>query len=208
MIRKSTTTALLTLVALVVLGAFSAGSALAKGKPTSTFKWTGGLPALVLVLSDNNQIFKTEPMALAVECEHFGGHGILSNGKAMTTKEFTVRGLYTKCLAGGLAPATVTPAEFLVNADGSVSVVGAPIVITIPALGCSIKISNSAANTNLRLILYLNLKEDILAHVEISKINSEGSGGECGELGKVKPEGSYTGLLLIRVDGGTLQWQE
>jgi hypothetical protein len=209
MIRKSTTTGLLTLAALVVLGAFSAGSALAKGGPNSVFVWTGALPALVLVLSDNKQVFKTSATSPAIECDHFGAHGVASNGKAMTTKAITVRGTYSKCIAAGAFPASVTPAEFEVKADGSVSIVGAPIVITIPEANCSIKITNGGANSNLRLILYLNQKEDLLAHIEVNKINSVGSGIEpCGEAGVVKENGTYTGLLLVRVDGGTLQWRE
>jgi hypothetical protein len=204
--RSITATGLLSLVAMMLVGVFSTGSALAGGGPNSTFSWTGPLPGLVLVLSDNTQVFKTGPAGATVECQHFGGHGIASNGKAMTTKEITITGLYTKCIAAGAFPAVVTPATFLLNADGSVGVVGSSIVITVPELGCSIKVTSGGANNSLRLILFLNLKEDILAHVEVGKLASVASGEPCGSAGKEELEGSYRGLLLARVDGGILQW--
>ena len=204
--RRITATGLLSLVALIVVGVFSAGSALATGGSNSFFSWTGPLPGLVLVVNDNKQIFTTEPGSVQIECSSFKAHGIASNGKAMTTKEVTLTGLYTGCEAAGLG-ATVTQAEFLLSANGSVAVLK-PIVITIGALGCSIKVDGGAANNNLRLILYLNRPEDLLAHVEINNINSLASGGSCGEAGLEKPKGEYRGLFLVIVDGGTLQWRE
>ncbi|HEX5853883.1 MAG TPA: hypothetical protein VFY36_12425 [Solirubrobacteraceae bacterium] len=202
--RTTTATGLLTFVVMIVVGAFSAGSASA----VPQFLWTGPLPALVLVLNDNTQLFEFEPGGTGIECEHFKGHAIASNGKAMTTKEITVTGLYTKCFFGEIFPMTVTPAEFLLNADGSVSVVGKPIVLTIPELGCSIKINSGPPNNNLRLILYLNLAQDVLAHVEIEKIASLGSGGLCGDASVEKTELHYTGLWLISVHGGTIRWEK
>jgi hypothetical protein len=204
--RSITATGLLSLVAMILVGVFSTGSALAGGGPNSTFSWTGPLPGLVLVLSDNPQVFTAIPGQPSIICEHFGGHGIASNGKAMTTKEITITGLYSKCLVAGALEASVTPAELLLNADGSVGVVGKPIVITVPGLNCSIKVNNGVPNNNLRLLLYLNQKEDILVHVEIGKLTSLGSGGECGAAGVENTLGTYRGLLLAFVDGGTLRW--
>jgi hypothetical protein len=204
--RSITATGLLSLVAMVLVGAFSTGSALAGGGPNSVFLWTGPLPGLVLVLSDNTQVFTAFSGGTPIECEHFRGHGVASNGKAMSTKEITVTGQYNQCFAS-IFPATVSPAEFLLNADGSLAVVGKPIVITVPAAGCSIKVSNGGANTNLRLLLYLNLKEDLLVHVEIGKLTSISSGGACGTAGEFT-EGTYRGLLLAWIDGGTLRWDK
>ncbi|HEX5851499.1 MAG TPA: hypothetical protein VFY36_00245, partial [Solirubrobacteraceae bacterium] len=155
MIRKSTATGLLTLVALVVLGAVSAGSALAGGGPNSYFLWTGPLPGLVLVLARNAQVFKATP-ELEISCKHFSAHGIASNGKAMTAKEITLVGTYTGCEAPAIKQeALVSPAEFLVNANGSVAIIKKPIVVTVHALGCSLKVNSDAANGNLRLLLYV-----------------------------------------------------
>jgi hypothetical protein len=204
--RSITATGLLSLVAMILVGVFSTGSALAGGGPNSVFLWTGPLPGLVLVLSDNTQVFTAIPGGTSIECEHFRGHGIASNGKAMSTKEITLTGQYNQCFAGG-APAVVTPAELLLNADGSLTILGRPIVITIPLANCSIKVHNGGANTNLRLLLFLNLKEDLLVHVEISKLASLSTGGACGgAAGEELKEGTYRGLLLAFVDGGTLRW--
>jgi len=204
--RTTTATGFLTLLAMLVLGAFSAGSASA----VSQFLWTGPLPALGLVLSENTQFFKAVPGGTpAVTCKHFGGHGIVSNGKAMTTKEITITGQYSKCETLGIAT-KVTPAEFLLNADGSVSVVGKPIVISIGGVAnCSLKIETGPSNENLKTIKFLQDALNagaITAHVEIKGITSLGSGGECGTAGLEQKEGEYRGLLLASVDGGTIRW--
>jgi hypothetical protein len=205
--RPITATGLLTLVAMILVGVFSTGSASA----VSVFLWTGSLPGLVLVLSTNKQVFTSQPGGTPIECEHFGGHAIASNGKAMTTKEITLTGLYTKCLASGSLPATVTPAEFLLNADGSVAILK-PLVISISVIECSLKISSSSGgagpNSNLKTLKYLNEPKAILAHAEIKGITSLSSGGECGPAGEEKKAGEYTGLFLALVHGGTLQWDQ
>jgi hypothetical protein len=201
-----TATGLLSLVATILVGTFSTGSALAGGGPNSVFLWTGALPGLVLVLSDNPQVLALS-QELEFVCKHFKAHGIFSNGKAMTTKEITLVGTYTSCEAPAIgAPFEISKAEYLLGADGSLAVINKPIVITIPALGCSLKINNGGANNDLRLVLYLNRPGDVLAHVEISHLTSLGSGGFCGEAGAEKTEATLRGLLLISVDGGSIQW--
>jgi hypothetical protein len=199
--RISTATGLLTLVAMAVLGVFSVGSASAH-----SFLWTGPLPGLVLVLSDNPQVFTVEPKGLAVTCKHFGGEGIASNGKGMSVKVITVTGKYSKCEATGGFVAQVSDAEYELSAEESVAVSGKPIVITFPALGCSLKINNGAPNNNLSKIRFLNEGSNILAHVEIAGITSLASGEPCGPAGVEKPNGEYTGLLRASLDGGTIKW--
>jgi hypothetical protein len=199
--RTTTATGLLTLLAMLVLGAFSVGAASAHD-----FSWTGPLPGLVLVLSDNPQVFEAAA-GLTVTCQHFGAHGLASNGNLMTIKTIKVTGQYSSCKATGGLGATVTTAEFEISAEESVAVVGKPIVITILAAGCSLKINNGPPNNNLSKILYLNQPGgDLLAHVEIGKITSLGSAEPCGVAGVEKTEGTYRGLLLAKIDGGTLRW--
>jgi len=205
--RSITATGLLSLVAMILVGVFSTGSASA----VSQFLWTGPLPGVVLVLSTNTQFFQAIPGGAPIECAHFGARGLASNGKAMTTKEITLIGTYSKCKAAGLFSATVSTAEYLLNANGSVAVVGSPIVVTVPELNCTLKISASAngagPNSNLNTIKFLNEPQSILAHVEVIEgIISLSSGGECGKAGEEFTKGTYRGLLLASVDGGTLQW--
>ena len=187
--------------ATIAVGMFSAGSASAGGRPDSYFLWTGPLPGLVLVLSANPQVFMNEPMGPPIVCMHFGGHSILSNGQAMTVKTLAVTGRFTKCELLGAA-ATVSTAELLFSADGTLSVVGKPIVITIPSLNLSLKFNNGAPNTNLRLLLFLNGQNDLLIHSEVSRLTSLAS--DAG--GEEKTEGEFRGLLLALVHGGRLQW--
>jgi hypothetical protein len=199
---KSTATGLLTMVALVVLGAFSAGSASAE-----SFLWTGALPGLLLVLSQSLQIL-TVGGALQIACEHFGAHGILSNGKGMSTKEVTISGRYTKCFSpqAPTLPVTVSPASFLLNANGSAAVVGAPIVVSIGGeANCSLKVNNDGGNANLTGFKFLNLKEDVLVDVNVPTIKALSSNEPCGPAG-IEINSTYTGLLLASVDGGTLKW--
>jgi hypothetical protein len=198
--RTSTAAGLLTLVTLV-LGAVSAGSASAE-----SFLWTGGLPGLLLVLSQNAQAFTINGSPLSFVCQHFGGHGILSSGpKGMSAKGATIAGTYSKCEAPALgAPVTVPSVDFLFNANGSLSIVGRPIVLTIPALGCSLKINNGGSSS-LKTVKFLNLPQDISAHLELNSFAALGSGEPCGSAGEEKPV-IYSGLLLISVDGGTIKW--
>jgi hypothetical protein len=201
--RTTTATGLLTLLAMLVLGAFSAGSASAHD-----FSWTGPLPGLVLVLSDNPQFFEASP-GFSITCKHFGGHGIATNGKLMTTKTIVITGLFSQCEAVGGFAAKVSPAEFELSAEETVGVIGKPIVITIPGVNCSIKVSNGGANAALKTIRYLKdplNSSAILAHVEVSKIVSFGSGGICGEPTEEKPIGLYRGLLLAFIHGGIIRW--
>jgi hypothetical protein len=203
--RTLTATGLLALVAVISAGVFSTGSALAGGGPNSFFSWTGPLPGLLLVLSLNTQIFKATAETV-IECKHFRGHGFATNGNAMTAKSTIVTGMYTSCSAAGIG-AVVSPAEYSINADGSVEVRGKPIVVTIPSLGCSLKINNGAPNNNLRLLLFLNeFNTAVIVHVEVGNITSLGTGGACGPAGVEKTEGTYRGLFLVSVHGGTIQW--
>ncbi len=201
---KRTTTTAMSLVGLglmLVLGVFS-GSASA-----SEFLYTGPLPGLILVLNDNVQIFKPAPGTFQVECRHFAGHGILSATR-MSEAEQIVTGSYSKCEITGGSKATITPVEYLIGANGTVSVLNT-IVITAGSPGnCSIKVNPGASNSNLSKILFLNNPGgDLLLHVEVTGIHSTASNGLCGETGVEKTEGSYFGLLLVWADkGGTIKW--
>src|ERR1035438_6396287 len=124
--RRATTTimGLMALVVTLVLGVFSAGSASAQ--TLYLFLVTGPLPALVLLLNDNDQIFKVEANSeLRIICKHFGGFGLLSNGSAMWGSTGKINGKYSKCNAEpGNKVTTVSEAEYEVNAQGSVTEIG------------------------------------------------------------------------------------
>jgi len=204
--RLAMPTGLLAAVALIVLSAFAAGSASA----VPQFLSTGPLPGLLLILGANKQFFSTNPGGASFECEHFRAHGSATNGQAMTAKEVIVTGVYSKCKTVGGLTAIVTPVEYLLTAEGTVSVIGKPIVITVAAAGCSIKVRNGSTNENLKTIRYLPDGANpgaILVHAEVTGIHSEGSGGPvCGEAGVEQTTGEYRGLFLVFLDGGTIKW--
>jgi hypothetical protein len=202
--KRATTTAmgLAALVAMLALGAFSAGSASAH-----EFLWTGPLPGLLLVLSTNTQVFEVVPGLFQVKCKHFIGHGILSNGSSMAIKTSKITGHYFECEVTGGSKAEISEVEYELNAEGTVGVIGKPIVISaLGAAKCSVKVNNGAPNNKLSSLTFLNLSSDLLVHVNVSKITSLGSGGVCGTAGVEQTEGTYVGLLLSLVDSGTLQW--
>ncbi|HEX5853886.1 MAG TPA: hypothetical protein VFY36_12440 [Solirubrobacteraceae bacterium] len=204
--RRATTTAmgLVALVVMLVLGVFSAGSASAQ-----LFLYTGPLPALILVLNDNNQIFTVEPaseIAFQITCRHFRGHGTTPIA-TMKAASVIIIGTYSKCEATGGIPATVTPAEYEIGADGSVSVLKSIVITVAGAAKCSVKVNSGGPNDHLLLLLFLNNPSgDILAHVEVSGIRSLSSGGVCGGAGVEKTEGTYFGLLLVWAHGGSIKW--
>ena len=191
---------LVALVVMLVLGVFSAGPASA-----ALFLWTGPLPALILVLNDNNQVFTAEE-TFAVTCRHFGAHGVTPS-TGMSSGLVIITGTYSKCEATGNPGAvTITPVEYHILANGLVAI-SKPIVITIAGLGkCSLKLSPGGANSHLEKLRFLNQPEDLLVHAEVESITSTASGGICGTAGVEKPNGTYFGLFLVWVDGGTLKW--
>ena len=204
--RTKVVTGLLSLAALFVLGTLAATSASA----ASEFLWSGALPGLILVLSTNAQLFAFEPGGTIFTCKHFGARATTSNGSAMTTKEIVLTGLYSKCEFVGVNT-KVSPVEFLLTADGSIAVIGKPIVLTFGGIfNCSVKIDSGAANRSLKTIKFLNAPQShpaaVLAHVEIAGFTSLSSGGECGTPGEERREGLFRGLWLLFVDGGTLRW--
>jgi len=206
--RRTTTTAMGLLSLVLVLGVFSAGSASAH-----EFLLTGPLPALVLVLSDNTQIFEVVAGTFQIKCPHFIGHGILSNGSLMTGTTGKISGEYPgKCEVTGGSKATISPVEYELNANGSVSVINKTITIAAgsPA-NCSVLVHPDARNQNLTTLLFLKdpaaPTSALLVHVAVSGIHSLSTGGVCATGGiTLHTEGTYTGLLLVRIDGGTIQW--
>ncbi len=192
-----------TLGAILVLGVCFAG-----GAQAHTFLWTGALPSLLLALSEGTQFFEAIPGGGAVTCKHARFHGVLTSESTAMQR---VVGTYTGCEAFG-NKATVTPAEYELSAEESVSVINKTISIEVPVAACKILIAPVAANQGLKAIKYLldpNSNDTrLLLDVNVAKIAStiEGGGGACGAVGG-HTEGIYTGRLLVWADAaGTLKW--
>jgi hypothetical protein len=199
----TTATGLVALVAMLALGMVSAGSASAH-----EFLYTGPLPVLLLILSDNKQVFEVVPAGLAISCPHFRGH-ILFSGSTMHGTTAKVTGEYPgKCEVTGGSKATISPVEYELSAEGTISVLNT-ITITAgsPAL-CSLLVE-PATNKNLSTLLFLKDPAAptlaLLVHVAVGGIHSVGTNGTCATGGQ-HTNGTYFGLVLVWVDGGTIQW--
>jgi hypothetical protein len=198
--RRTTKAAfgLVVLAAMLVLGAFSAGTASA-----SLFLYTGPLPAKILFLSDNTQILKVENTSeeSVVKCAHFGGE-VLAPANSMSATTLKIDGAYHTCKIGAGTTVSVSPIEYEVTASGLVNVLKA---ITIAAVNgiCTVKVpsgSENAANKALEKLLFLNNSNgDLLIHSDTNGIHSTtvGGAGACGKEGVEHTEGSYTGLVLV-----------
>jgi hypothetical protein len=194
--------------ALVATLALGLGAVPAAPASAHEFLSIGGpLPVLVLVLSDNTQVYVFSPLS-AIECKHFVGHGEGPTPPAMAGMLQVITGTYSGCkvVASGAA-ATITPVEYEARAEGTVTIVQ-PIVITIPAANCSVKVDGGGgANKRLSQLLFLNRPGgDVLVHAEVESIKSLSSGGACGTAGLENRNGTYLGLFLARGDGAAIDW--
>jgi len=141
----------------------------------------------------NAQVFKTG--AGTLECLEVTGTGEMVAGKSTTHKEtFTYKG----CIAFG-GEVTVTQGHFEFNANGPVKLESA-ITITPSGGECKIKIEPQTVEK----ASYENKSGKVEAEANATKIVSNGTGGSCG--GK-NTEGSYHGVSLAELEGGTLEWK-
>jgi hypothetical protein len=106
---------------------------------------------------------------------------------------------YAGCKAFGLA-ATVSPAEYEFNANGTV-LVRKPI--TIKATGCLVTVP---AHQTLGPVQYLNKPAgEIEIEPNVTGITSSGSGVACEY--EIESKGTYIGNSLVAVEGGKLSWE-
>jgi len=206
--RRTTTTAvgLVALVVMLVLGVFSAGSASAH-----LFLYTGPLPSLLLILSEGPQIFNVTPEGFQINCPHFLGHIQVSNGVmwGLTAK---VTGDYPgKCTVTGGSKGTISPVEYEISADGTISILKTITITAGSPANCSLLVEPTAENQNLSSLLFLKDPLNsgaILGHAAVGGIHSKGTNGLCSETeGNNHTKGSYFGLFLVWVHGGTVAWE-
>ncbi len=179
----------LALVAVCAIGVTSVASAGASNFLASA---TGALTGKAL----QNQKFVTK--AGEVVCTTIAVSGTVKTTKA-TTQVATVN--YTGCKAFGLA-ATITPAEYEFNANGSVKILN-NIIIT--ATACEVKVL-AANNTSLNTVKYVNNGGGQLGiNPAVKGITSEGVGAGCTYA--LESKGTYEGNSDSGLKaGGTLSW--
>ncbi|MHB8242863.1 MAG: hypothetical protein ACYDHN_12850 [Solirubrobacteraceae bacterium] len=185
----------LTLVVVFGLTAVAAASA-------HEFEFSGTVPAALGGKALTIQKFKlTSGM---ITCEEAAISGTVA---AKVTKTQTVKVKYGLCEMFG-AKTIVTEAEYSFTAEGSLSVVGQPIVFTSASDKCSIKISPSVANTNLHSVKYTSKGTALAVNPSVGGINYESAGSSiCGPVGKLETNGGYEGEVALTAAGGTLSWK-
>lgn len=184
----------LALVALFALTAVSSASA-------HEFEFSGTVPAAISGKQVNTQKFKVT--AGLVTCEEATPSGTIS---AKVAKIQTVKVKYSKCEAFG-TKATITEAEYSFSAEGTVSVVGAPIIITSTTGKCSVKV-DPTSNKNLGAVKYTNKGTGIVTAAKVTGITYVSEGATlCGTAGKVESNGSYEGEVETTGAGGTVSWK-
>ncbi len=183
-------------VALAVLGVCMATTASA-----SAHLFHASNTGKLLGLSTNNQIFTAFAGAKTpVTCTHAATTGTVT---ALLALHQLVTVTYSKCEAF-LSPTTISPAEYLLSADGLAAIVNT-IEIKVGGFGnCTIKVLPQDLGT----VKYETDPSNSAALLELSAvtgIKSDGSGGECGTN---NTGGTYTGNNLIRLDGapGIISW--
>ncbi|MHB8242808.1 MAG: hypothetical protein ACYDHN_12570 [Solirubrobacteraceae bacterium] len=165
------------------------------------FEFSGTVPAALSGKQLNNQKFKVT--AGLVTCEEAAASGTIS---AKVAKIQTVKVKYSKCEAFG-TKAVITEAEYSFNAEGTVSVVGSPIIITSTTGKCSVKVTPTG-NANLHTVKYTNKGTSLVTKAEVVGINYEPLGAAlCGTSGAKETNGSYEGEVVTTAAGGTVSWK-
>jgi hypothetical protein len=157
----------------------------------------------ILGLATSTQIFKTGAGA-AVECEHAAITGTVTE---LLGLHQLVEVIYSKCLAGGVATAHITPALYLFSADGLVAVENTIIITvlkTILTAQCTIKVGPQDLGT-IKYEADPGNSSALLELTFVKGIKSVSSGEPCGPAGE-SVTGTDEGGSLLRLDGGSLGW--
>jgi len=172
-------------------------SAIADGASASVF--TASATGTIAGAQTTNQVFTTSS----------GGSNIVTCKKALTIGSITslasaeqhITVEYAECtfaISGfGTNPATVSPATYLLTANGEVHIKNT-ITISVPVLGCSTTVSPQSRKS----LSYANISGKLQVTSSITSISSKGSGFCPGGT-----TGTFSGSnLLERVGGGTFSW--
>jgi hypothetical protein len=152
-------------------------------------------------IKDKNKgrhVFSIPGAASPVECEEVTGTAKVTKSKQSLQKQILH---WIKCVAFGFLPATVSNAEFEVNANGTASVAS---TWTIKAIGCETIIEPSG-NKALKELTYSSVagtNKEIEVKANVSGITEKSSGGICGNSGS---EATYKGTSISSDSGVDLE---
>jgi hypothetical protein len=143
----------------------------------------------------NTTIQKFKTGVGMIECTTVSGAGEIKALNSTTHKE-TLN--YSGCSGFG-GGATVTPAHFEFNANGSAKL-EKRVIITPEGVGCEVLIEPQTVES----VTYSNAGGKITAEANVLKIVTKGTGGVCGAE---NTEGSYTGNIAAELEGGAVEWK-
>ena len=188
---------------MIVLALAVVGMCMATTASASANLFHASKTGKLLGLSEGTQVFTTSSGGTAVKCEHAATTGTVT---ALLALHQLVTVVYTKCTVEGF-PADITPAQFLLSADGLAAVENTiTIVALLPVIlggTCTIKVGPQDLGTSKYDKDPLN-SAALLQLAAVTGITSTGSGGACGTGELIG--GTYTGNNLIILDGGSLSW--
>ena len=145
------------------------------GASAHEFEFNGAVPVALGGKALTAQKFKFTAGLVACEKATLAGNF----GPPKASKTFEVKVKYSECEAFG-SKATITEAEYRFDAEGLVSVVGKPIVITDVTGKCTVEISSGTENVNLKTVKYSNGSKALLVKAGVLHIEYAASGGFCG----------------------------
>jgi hypothetical protein len=189
----------ITVVAFAVLCMCMAATASASAHLFHASSTTGKL----LGLSDGPQVF-TPGSGGEVSCAHAVVSGTVTQ---LLGLHQLVQVNYLNCLANGVATTHVTPALYLISADGLVAIentIKLLVLKTIITPHCTITVGPQ----NLLHLVYhtdpLNASA-LLVLALAHSIKSVSTGEPCGPAGELTG-GTYLGNLLVDLEGGSIGW--
>jgi hypothetical protein len=170
-------------LAFFALSAIAASAASAAGFQTNE---TGTLSGVALT----PQAFKTN--AGEIRCTTASASGSVT---AMASETLKVLVNYSGCTAFGFTSVTVSPAEYVLHANGAEDVLNM-VTFTVPLAGCSLTVG---PQSGIGTIAYSNSGMNLVATSAISGIVYTSTGGLCGSSGT---NGTFTGSDELALNGG------
>jgi hypothetical protein len=185
-----------------------------EGGPPALHKWTlvyavpqwliltGGI-SVVKGKSIDNQTFGLS--GKVITCKSASGEREESTAKV---EAVAMKLTYGECEASGHA-ATISGAEYEFEADDTLGITAKGTVITIPSLGCSVKLQAGGSDTSLGQVIYsegtvkgTTKDTTAVAIMSVKGIHATSSGGECG-TGETT-NNAYSGELEFSAEGDSV----
>ena len=172
-----------TVIVVFAIGVIAAAAASAASFQTNE---TGTLKGVALT----TQVFKTN--GGEIRCTTATASGSVTT---MVSETLKVLVNYNGCTAFGFTSVTVSPAEYVLHANGTEDVLNT-VTVAVPLAGCSVAVGPQSGNGT---IAYSNSGSNLVTSSAISGIAYTSTGGLCGSSGT---NGTFTGSDELKLNGG------